>query len=101
MSSRFVSAGTISSSGEISKEAPPSTSAATSQPAKSKEWEVVQQELEAERKRRDEARAKAAAGEERSLYDILEANKGEFCGAWETRMVGLIIGTLSCQASCL
>lgn len=78
MSSRFVSGGTISSSGEISKEAPSAPSAATTQPAKSKEWEVVQQELEAERKRREEARVKAAAGDERSLYDILQANKGEF-----------------------
>ncbi|PNY29323.1 Uncharacterized protein TCAP_00772 [Tolypocladium capitatum] len=73
MASRFVSGGTISSSGEVSK----GETAATSQPllGKSAEWEVAQQELEAERKRRDEARLKAVAGEEKSLYDVLQANK--------------------------
>jgi hypothetical protein len=75
MSNRFVSGGTITSSGEVSKDAPQPT---TTQPQpKNKEWEAVQQELEAERKRRDEARAKAAAGDERSLYDVLQANKGK------------------------
>lgn len=77
MSNRFVSGGTIDSSGALSKDAPPPASESTSQPPKSKEWELVQQELEAERKRRDEARAKAATSDERSLYDILQANKGK------------------------
>lgn len=36
----------------------------------------MQKELDAERKRREEARHKAASGEEKSLYDILQANKG-------------------------
>lgn len=45
----------------------------------SAEWEAVQRELEAERRRRDEARAKAVnEGGEKSLYDILQANKGWF-----------------------
>ena len=44
--------------------------------AKNIEWEAVQKELDAERKRREEARHKAASGEEKSLYDILQANKG-------------------------
>ena len=70
-----MSGGTIGSGGEISKDGPAPDP--TPQPPKSKEWEAVQQELEAERKRREEARVKAAAGEERSLYDILQANKGE------------------------
>ncbi|KAF5021405.1 hypothetical protein F66182_6554 [Fusarium sp. NRRL 66182] len=79
MSNRFVSAGKIGSSGEISKEADgtePSISQPLHNPPKSKEWEAVQQELEAERKRRQEQRVKAATGEgEKSLYDILQANK--------------------------
>ncbi|POR35444.1 Uncharacterized protein TPAR_04364 [Tolypocladium paradoxum] len=81
MASRFVSCGTISSSGEVSKDATAATPqpevSASAQPplAKSTEWEAVQQELEAERKRRDEARLKAATGEEKSLYDVLQANK--------------------------
>jgi hypothetical protein len=81
MSSRFVSAGKFGSSGEISKDA----SGAESTPqqplhssAKSKEWEAVEQQLEAERKKREEQRIKAATGEgEKSLYDVLQANKGE------------------------
>ena len=80
MSNRFVSGGTISSSGEISKDAP-TDSVSAAKPlhagAKSKEWEAVQQELEADRRRREEQRIKAASGDgERSLYDVLEANKG-------------------------
>ncbi|KAF4970408.1 hypothetical protein FSARC_2552 [Fusarium sarcochroum] len=79
MSSRFVSAGKIGSSGEISKDTN-NTESSPGQPlndsVKSKEWEVVEKELEAERKRREEARVKAATGEgEKSLYDVLQANK--------------------------
>lgn len=40
------------------------------------EWAAVQQELENARKARAEQRVKAASGEERSLYDVLQANKG-------------------------
>ncbi|KAH7022633.1 N-terminal domain of NEFA-interacting nuclear protein NIP30-domain-containing protein [Ilyonectria destructans] len=88
MSSRFVSGGTISSSGEVSKDAPASDSTASAKPlhagAKSKEWEAVQQELEADRRRREEQRVKAASGEgERSLFDILEANKAAKQAAFE------------------
>ncbi|KAF5661612.1 nefa-interacting nuclear nip30 [Fusarium heterosporum] len=80
MSNRFVSAGKIGSSGEVSKESNVTESNA-GQPlhssAKSKEWEAVEQQLEAERKRREEQRVKAATGEgERTLYDVLQANKG-------------------------
>ncbi|KAF4991100.1 hypothetical protein FGRMN_8036 [Fusarium graminum] len=79
MSNRFVSAGKIGSSGEISKESNV-TESNTGQPlhssAKSKEWEAVEQQLEAERKRREEQRVKAATGEgEKTLYDVLQANK--------------------------
>ncbi|KAG5657165.1 hypothetical protein KAF25_001754 [Fusarium avenaceum] len=79
MSDRFVSAGKIGSSGEISKDLI-STEPSAGQPlhstSKSKEWEAVQQQLEAERKRREEQRVKAATGEgEKTLYDVLQANK--------------------------
>ncbi|RSL77192.1 hypothetical protein CEP51_009281 [Fusarium floridanum] len=66
MSNRFVSAGTIGSSGEISKDTGASA-ASTEQPlydsAKNKEWEAVQKELDGERRRREEQRVKAATGE--------------------------------------
>lgn len=83
MSGRFVSGGTIGASGEASSQdaaaaPPPPNEKKGNEGAgtKNKEWEAVQQELEADRKRREEQRAKAAAGQEPSLYDILQANKG-------------------------
>lgn len=72
MSNRFVSGGTINTSSDPE----PKEAAPRAQLAKSTEWEAVQQELENDRKRREEQRLKAAAGEERSLYDVLQANKG-------------------------
>ncbi|KAI6758942.1 hypothetical protein HG531_013938 [Fusarium graminearum] len=80
MSNRFVSAGKIGSSGEISTETKGAEPNAPQQPlhssTKLKEWEVVQEQLEAERKRREEQRIKLATGEgEKSLYDVLQANK--------------------------
>ncbi|KPM39487.1 hypothetical protein AK830_g7067 [Neonectria ditissima] len=87
MSNRFVSGGTISSSGEISKDAPTDNTSAAKPlhaGAKSKEWEAVQQELEADRRRREEQRIKAASGDgERSLYEVLEANKAAKQAAFE------------------
>lgn len=75
MGDRFVSGGTISSNGEATKDA---DAVPQTQPAKTSEWEIVQRELEAERRRREEARVKlATGGEEKSLYDVLQANKGE------------------------
>ena len=84
MSGRFVSGGTIGSSSE-----PPKDEATerlgdrdeAAPAASNPEWEAVQRELEADRKRRQDARVKAAAGEERSLYDILQDNKGS-CPLW-------------------
>jgi hypothetical protein len=81
MSSRFVSGGLVKSNGETvpgepEKEAGDATSGSTREAPKNAEWEAVQKELEAERKRREEKRVKAASGEEKSLYDILQANKG-------------------------
>lgn len=85
--SRFVSAGAINAeTGEAVAAAEGESKAVTSttgsgdagQTRKNAEWEAVQKELDAERKRREEARVKAVEGGERSLYDVLQANKGEF-----------------------
>lgn len=87
MSSRFVSSGTIGPSGgsggddDVGKaDADAAGAVAGATPAEDKAssdaWEAVQRELEAERRRREEQRIKAASGEEKSLYDILQKNKG-------------------------
>lgn len=90
MSRRFVSGGTIGATGD-STEKPQAREALTrvdtpssilgstsaSEKKKNAEWEAVQAELEKERLQRQEARAKAVQGEEKSLYDVLQANKGE------------------------
>jgi hypothetical protein len=44
------------------------------------EWETVQKELREERSKREEERIKNMESGERSLYDILQANKG-LCGS--------------------
>ncbi|KDN64674.1 hypothetical protein CSUB01_04312 [Colletotrichum sublineola] len=80
--SRFVSAGAINAkTGEavVVEETKNGNGAAAAavEPKKNAEWEIVQRELEAERKRREEARLKSVEGGERSLYDVLQANKGE------------------------
>lgn len=92
MSDRFVSGGTIgSSSGELSGPSQhqhgdgngTSTTAAAATAddvngrRKNAEWEAVQKELEADRQRREEQRRKDVEGEEKSLYEILQANKGK------------------------
>lgn len=57
----------------------PSATAAGEAAKKNTEWEAVQKELEAERRRREEARVKAVeGGGEKSLYDVLQANKGMY-----------------------
>lgn len=89
MMSRFVSAGAINAeTGEVvvaeetkkGDDGVGGAAAAASavEPRKNAEWEIVQRELEAERKRREEARLKSVEGGERSLYDVLQANKGAF-----------------------
>ncbi|KAF4973483.1 hypothetical protein FZEAL_9321 [Fusarium zealandicum] len=84
MSNRFVSAGTIGASGETSKDANAEQQQPLHDAARSKEWEAVQQELEAERRRREEQRVKAATGEgEQTLYDVLQANKAAKQAAFE------------------
>lgn len=77
MSNRFVSGGTIGSSGDLPNDTSTENATPLHNAAKSSEWEAVQQELDAERRRREEQRVKSVTGEgERSLYDVLQANKG-------------------------
>lgn len=62
------------------------TAGASSSPAGFKpnpEWEAVQRELEADRKRREEARRTAVEGGEKSLFDVLQANKAAKEAAFE------------------
>ncbi|KAF6840403.1 hypothetical protein CMUS01_03940 [Colletotrichum musicola] len=84
--SRFVSAGAINAeTGEaVVDDAAASTTGNTqTETKKSAEWELVQKELDAERKRREEARVKAVEGGEKSLYDVLQANKAAKQAAFE------------------
>jgi len=94
MTSRFVSGGTIIGPGDgeshsgTEKTVRDSTSAGISTSAsgsgggvsssKPVEWEAVQKDLEEQRRKRDEARRAAVEGSggEKSLYEILQANKG-------------------------
>ncbi|KAI1456403.1 hypothetical protein F4805DRAFT_458827 [Annulohypoxylon moriforme] len=103
MTSRFVSGGTIAGNGQIdhkpaTQQSPPLTAVAKTETAqwgregdkepekKNTEWEAVQRELEADRKRREEARraqVEGGAGGERSLFDVLQANKAAKQAAFE------------------
>ncbi|OAA49160.1 NEFA-interacting nuclear protein NIP30 [Beauveria brongniartii RCEF 3172] len=78
MSGRFVSGGTIGTgedteagadSGSINRLADGPDAA-----RKAAEWDKVQEQLDADRRRRAQA-ARAAGGEEPSLYDVLQSNK--------------------------
>ncbi|VUC20570.1 unnamed protein product [Clonostachys rosea] len=84
MSDRFVSGGTIGGTeGEkttSTDSGPPQASSGTKNAA---QWEAVERELEAERKRREEQRRKAVEGEEKSLYEILQDNKAAKQAAFE------------------
>ncbi|EXF78195.1 hypothetical protein CFIO01_00190 [Colletotrichum fioriniae PJ7] len=104
--SRFVSAGAINAeTGEAVTQDPTTTTSTTpnagttaaaaaavaaasapksaAESKKSAEWEIVQKELDAERKRREEARVKSVEGGEKSLYDVLQANKAAKQAAFE------------------
>ncbi|KAI0860636.1 N-terminal domain of NEFA-interacting nuclear protein NIP30-domain-containing protein [Xylaria cubensis] len=93
MTSRFVSGGTIAGDGPVDEEV---RKAAVEEaggegekgPGNNKnarEWEAVQKDLDEERKRREEARRANAegGGGERSLYEILQANKAAKQAAFE------------------
>ncbi|KAK1979275.1 N-terminal domain of NEFA-interacting nuclear protein NIP30-domain-containing protein [Colletotrichum cereale] len=90
--SRFVSAGAINAetgeavvvaAAEETKNGDGTAAQVAVEPKKNAEWEIVQRELEAERKRREEARVKSVEGGERSLYDVLQANKAAKQAAFE------------------
>ncbi|KAI1099771.1 hypothetical protein F4804DRAFT_336913 [Jackrogersella minutella] len=102
MTSRFVSAGTITGDGHhIEPPQRQSTAEASSPPPRAQNaqqwdkpeasknesaWEAVQRDLEADRRRREEARraqVEGGAGGERSLYDVLQANKAAKQAAFE------------------
>lgn len=91
MSSRFVSAGTISASGETEAPADATASSATAQLSEAQkktqaEWESVQADLEAQRAKREAERQRMASGqgdEGKSLYDVLQANKAAKQAAFE------------------
>ena len=66
---------------------------------KQREWEVVQKELDDERRKREEARVKAAeGGGERSLFEILEANKG-LCWSFSGSLGFILWGFFCCGIS--
>lgn len=77
MASRFVSTGAIdpTSGDHVEAKAPPEAGPAAAEGGKNKEaWEAVQKEVAEERRRRE---AEKAAGEPgKSLYDVLQENKG-------------------------
>ncbi|KAI1214237.1 uncharacterized protein F4807DRAFT_118588 [Annulohypoxylon truncatum] len=104
MTSRFVSGGTIAGDGQtepVPKQTSPLSSTTaiakieTAQwgsepggepPKRNTEWEAVQRELEADRRRREEARraqVEGGAGGERSLFEVLQANKAAKQAAFE------------------
>ncbi|TRX88807.1 hypothetical protein FHL15_010266 [Xylaria flabelliformis] len=92
MTSRFVSGGTIAGDGpadeEVRKAAAEEEAGGGKGPGNNKnarEWEAVQKDLDEERKRREEARRANAegGGGERSLYEILQANKAAKQAAFE------------------
>ncbi|KAG9255139.1 N-terminal domain of NEFA-interacting nuclear protein NIP30-domain-containing protein [Emericellopsis atlantica] len=74
MSNRFVSGGTISSSGDDRPDQRSAEETGTSAGTNA-QWEAVQKQLDAERQQREESRRKAIEGGERSLYDVLQENK--------------------------
>lgn len=91
MSSRFVSGGTTDTkTGEIVPADPAaSTSAAPAATAgsgkRSEEWAAVQAQVEEDRRQRQQQREEAASrgGEEKSLYEVLQANKAAKQAAFE------------------
>ncbi|KAK4444899.1 N-terminal domain of NEFA-interacting nuclear protein NIP30-domain-containing protein [Podospora aff. communis PSN243] len=86
MSSRFVSAGAIdAATGESTQPPPTSTSSNTTSTSskKSKEWLEVQAQLDAARAAKAAATADVGANGEKSLYDVLQANKAAKQAAFE------------------
>jgi hypothetical protein len=81
MSSRFVSAGAIDpTTGEAATQPPANaineSSSDPRNPASDDKWAAVERELAEEKKRKEAHKAALAAGGEKSLFEVLEANKG-------------------------
>ncbi|KAI1741210.1 N-terminal domain of NEFA-interacting nuclear protein NIP30-domain-containing protein [Xylaria scruposa] len=84
MTSRFVSGGTIAGDGAHEVRAEEAKGKGDGGNKSAREWEAVQKDLDEERRRREESRrANAEGGGERSLYDILQANKAAKQAAFE------------------
>lgn len=92
MSSRFVSGGTTDTkTGEIVPADPSTPTTTTSSGGvggkRSEEWAAVQAQIEEDRKRRQQQREEAAArggeGGEKTLYEVLQANKAAKQAAFE------------------
>ena len=86
MSSRFVSAGAIdAATGEATTTTtgPPPSTTSTTTTAKQQAWAEATAQLEADRRRREEARQAANRGGEQSLYETLQANKAAKQAAFE------------------
>lgn len=99
MSSRFISAGAINAAtGEEAKSSPastqpttsttttggPSTSAASAKSAeKQAAWAAASAQLEADRLRRREQQQRQQSSQEKSLYEVLQANKAAKQAAFE------------------
>ncbi|KAI1348005.1 N-terminal domain of NEFA-interacting nuclear protein NIP30-domain-containing protein [Xylaria sp. FL0043] len=92
MTSRFVSGGIITGAedganvekGAVDKGKAQDQGRGTGTAASSAEWEAVQKDLEEERRRRAEARKRdVESGGEKSLYEILQANKAAKQAAFE------------------
>jgi hypothetical protein len=90
MSSRFVSGGTTDTKtgGIVPVDESTSTSATTPSAGNAKrsaEWAAVQAQVEEDRKRRQQQREEAARGGEgdKSLYEVLQANKAAKQAAFE------------------
>ncbi|KAK1246902.1 hypothetical protein MKX08_000704 [Trichoderma sp. CBMAI-0020] len=90
MSGRFVSGGTITSSGKptTDESGHETVVAAAREPLmkKNAQWEAVQHELEEDRKKREQARADLAGEGQQSLYDVLQANKAAKQAAFEEQL---------------
>lgn len=106
MSNRFVSGGTI---GDGAPEGGGEEAPAPAAGRNAAQWEAVQKELDEERQRREEQRRKAMTGEEKSLYEILQENKGTLLlcsmphpGGWRlSRGADAELGVNSGEAGCV
>lgn len=85
MSSRFVSGGTTDTkTGEVVPTDPSTAAPNTTGGKRSEEWAAVQAQIEEDRRRRQQQREEAQSGEgDKSLYEVLQANKAAKQAAFE------------------